>query len=609
MYRSVILFLIFYLINLDAFSQNKENEFHDSSFVYKKIEEFSSKRRVTRLLYGLVFRPVNPKPVSTPAKAKKIINQPVHYADFEGRIIRDIHIITYDPFGYDPKDTSVTPHMIVPKAGNAVHIKTWPMKIRNIMIVKKYDTFDSLRIKESDRLIRSQPYVREVYTLPVCAEGDSVDLYVRVYDVWSIIITGALTPKFFSIDGKDKNFLGAGHQFQGNFKQNYITGKNSYDGTYYAPNIYDTYISSTMRYAIDENKNYVESASLSRPFYSVYTSWAGGASLQKNFSKEVMVDLDSNQFDQKYLYNTQDYWLGRSWQLFKGKSEDERATSFISSLRYYRVHYKDRPSEIYDSAHINANQDFYLAGIGISKRLYKQDNYIFKYGYIEDVPTGRAYSLIGGYQVRENIGRVYLGSRVYMANYHDWGYFNIFFEYGTFFHNKKTEEGCFSTGINYFSNIIKLGRWRLRQFIKPQYTIGLDRPQYERLTLSTEAGIKGFNSYGLYGKERFSVTFQLQSYAPWNIIGFRFGPYLVYSAGMLGTEKSGFTRSPVYSSIGIGLLLKNDYLILSNFQISLAFYPSIPGVGNDVLKVNPVKTTDFGFRGFDISQPSVIGFN
>jgi hypothetical protein len=559
------------------------------------------------MLYRLIFRPVNPQAVATVAK-KKLVSRPVTLSKFEGKVIRDIHIITYDPFGYDPRDTSIKPQMLLPKAGNAVHVKTWPMKIKNVMIVKRYDTFDSLRIKESERLIRSQPYVREVYTSPVLT-NDSVDLYIRVYDVWSILITGALTQKFYAIDGRDKNFMGAGHQVQLKYRHDYTTGKSNYNATYFIPNIYDTYVNSTMYHSIDENKNTAMSVSLDRPFYSVFTSWAGGISLQKNLNRGTLYDLDSTIFEQKYRSITQNYWVGRSWQLFKGKTEEKRTTSFITSARYYRVHFQERAAEIYDSARINANEDFYMGGIGIAKRLYKQDNYIFRYGFIEDVPTGRAYSLVGGYQIREKIGRFYAGGRVYMANYHDWGYFNIYFEYGTFIRGRRTEEGCFSAGINYFSNIIKIGRWKLRQFIKPQYIIGFDRPDHDNLTLSNDYGIKGFNSFGIYGKERLSLTFQLQSYAPWNIIGFRFGPYLVSTVGMLGSQKSGFSRSPLYSSFGIGLLIKNDYLVTSHFQISLVFYPIIPGVGNNVIKVNPVKTSDFGFRGFDISQPTVISYN
>ncbi|OFY86472.1 MAG: hypothetical protein A3F72_15800 [Bacteroidetes bacterium RIFCSPLOWO2_12_FULL_35_15] len=603
MLRAIILssFFLFLVGSLKA-----QLVLKDSTYIYKKIEGYSNKRPFTKFIYKSFFRFKSPPPVSPKKKTRSVAKQ-VPYANCEGKIIRDIHIVTYDPFGYDTKDTSITPHEFLPRAGNVLHVKTIPIKIRNIMLVKKYDTFDSLKVKESERLVRSQNFVREVFISNVLF-NDSIDIYVRVYDGWSAIITGDASPTSFMIDLQEKNILGTGHLFQNKYKQNYFTGENSNSSTYYIPNIYNTYINSSIHYNIDEHKNYMTSFSLNRPFYSIFTSWAGGISLQQQVNHEILTGFDSVKFTQTYKSNSEDFWLGRSWQLFKGRSEEQRSTSIITNARYLRVHYVTRAEERFDTLHLHPNQDFYLVGIGLSKRLYKQDKYIFRYGSTEDVPIGRSYSLVGGYQIKDNLSRWYVGSRIYMAKYHSWGYFNIYLEYGTFLKQSKFEEGSFSTGINYFSNIFKIGRWQIRQFIKPQFTIGHNRLRSDNLSLNSEAGIRGFNGIGLTGTQKFLFTFQLQSYAPWNLIGFRFGPYIVCSFGMLGTEKSGFAGSPLYSSFGIGVLIKNEYLILSTFQISIAYYPIVPGGKNNSIKLNPVKTTDFGFRGFDISAPSQVSY-
>lgn len=104
------------------------------------------------------------------------------------------------------------------------------------------------------------------------------------------------------------------------------------------------------------------------------------------------------------------------------------------------------------------------------------------------------------------------------------------------------------------------------------------------------------------------VTLQTQSYSPWNFIGFRFGPYFTWTFGMLGDETTGFSKSRVYSQFGLGVLIKNENLILNTFQVSIAFYPLIPGVGQNVIKLNPLETTDFGFRDFEIGKPAPIVF-
>jgi hypothetical protein len=103
-------------------------------------------------------------------------------------------------------------------------------------------------------------------------------------------------------------------------------------------------------------------------------------------------------------------------------------------------------------------------------------------------------------------------------------------------------------------------------------------------------------------------TVQTQSYAPWNFIGFRFGPFITYSLGMLGNSSSGFRNSKVYSQIGLGVLIKNENLVLNAFQISITFYPVIPGNGQNIFKTNSYQTTDFGFRDFEIGKPGTVTY-
>ena len=75
---------------------------------------------------------------------------------------------------------------------------------------------------------------------------------------------------------------------------------------------------------------------------------------------------------------------------------------------------------------------------------------------------------------------------------------------------------------------------------------------------------------------------------------------------MLGNAAEGFKNSKVYSQIGLGVLIKNDNLVFSSFQISISFYPAIPGIGQDIFKMNSFRTTDFGFRDFEIGKPGEV---
>jgi len=179
-------------------------------------------------------------------------------------------------------------------------------------------------------------------------------------------------------------------------------------------------------------------------------------------------------------------------------------------------------------------------------------------------------------------------------------------EYGTFLNSLKTEQSVINANITYFTRLIEIGEWKFRQFVKQEATIGINRFSYDNLTLNKGFGMDGFNSTTLSGNSRMMLTFQTQSYAPWNFIGFRFGPFISYSIGMLGDIQSGFKESKTFSHIGLGVLIKNANLIINTFQFSISYYPSIPGVGYNVFKLNSLKSTGFGFRDFEIEKPAIV---
>ena len=61
-------------------------------------------------------------------------------------------------------------------------------------------------------------------------------------------------------------------------------------------------------------------------------------------------------------------------------------------------------------------------------------------------------------------------------------------------------------------------------------------------------------------------------------------PFLFFHLGMLGDAGTGFKNSKVYSQIGLGVLIKNENLVFNTFQLSIAFYPLIPGKDKMFLK-------------------------
>lgn len=587
----------------------------DSTHLYENLASYSKRSKFNLFMYRLVFKsmPAESAKPNVRKKPKKkaykwLIQKP--YSAFEGKTIRHINIETLDPFGFSIGDTIAASNNFLSSSGNKLHVKSLHITIRNLLLIHQNQIFDSLLVKESERLVRSRGFVQNVlfYVSAVPKTADSVDIYIRELDNWSIIPKAIISTSRNTFSFTDKNFLGFGHEFQNAFSRNFSDGKNGYYTNYTIPNLKNSYVGTTLHYDIDGYNNFNRSLDINRPFYSPFAKWAAGAYLAFQLKRDSLKYKDSVYVPLNLRFSTQDYWAGKAIQIFKGNTEDERTTNLILTVRYLRIRYFEKPIALYDPLHNYSTEDFILGGIGISTRKYVQDKYVFNYGVIEDVPVGRVYGLTAGYQMKNNLGRFYVGMRYSFGNYNQWGYLNTNFEYGTFFHDSHAEQGVFTTSVNYFTGLFEIGKWKFRQFVKPQITIGLNRTSNDSLTLKDGYGLDGFNSSALSGTNRLLFTLQTQSYAPWNFIGFHFGPYLICTLGMLGDGPSGFRNSRVYSQIGLGVLVKNENLIINTFQFSISFYPTIPGSGNNIFKINSFSTTDFGFRDFEIGKPAPIVF-
>ena len=601
------LLVFFILVYITGFTDGQQsNNKPDSTQIYKDIEVFSKRSKFTKFMYRVIFKPV--APIFKKKVYKKLIQKP--YSTFEGKIVRNINIITLDPFGFSAIDTTVGKQNFILRTGNKLHIKSKEIAILNLLLFKRNSPFNSALVKESERLIRIQNYVHDVSFFVVSAgtKPDSVDIFIRELDKWTIIPAASISHSGFKVEIIDKNIIGSGHEFQSIFARSFTNEVNFFNLNYSIPNIRNTYIKGILHYGFDGYQNLSRSIIFDRPFYSPLAKWAAGISIASQIRKDSMKFDNTEYVPLNLKYNTYDFWAGKAIHIFKSSDEEEYITNLIFTTRFLGIRYFEKPELIYDPLHIYSNENFYFTSFGISRRKYVQDKFIFKYGVVEDVPVGKVFEITGGFQKRNNTGRMYLGLRFSFGNYYEWGYLSSSLEYGTFFYSLHHEQGALTVGLNYFTGLIELGKWKFRQFIKPEVIFGINRFPYDSLTLKDGYGLDGFNSSALSGTNRILLTIQTQAYAPWNFLGFHFGPFFIYSIGLLGDANIGFKNSNVYSQIGIGVLIKNENLIFNTFQFSISFYPVIPGYGLDVFKLNSFRTTDLGFRDFEIGKPHITTY-
>jgi hypothetical protein len=603
--------LLILLVCANAVSAQEDKKPQDTTKIYRKIEEYSKKRGFTKFLHGLIFEPVEVKKKVANSKPRKKIPKK-RFRTYEGKIIRHINVVTLDPFGYSEKDPAASPKRYMSKLGNRVHIKSKVLTIKNLILFRKNKPLDSLLIKESERLIRTQRFVRGVVINPVLIPNnpDSVDVMIRVLDSWTLVPEVAISGSKTALGLKDRNFLGFGHEFDVNFQKEFSTGNDAFSTRYTVPNIMNTYIRTSLAYEINLEQEYIKSINIERPFFSPFARWAAGVYHDQRFEMDSLPDAEINYAKQNFKSNTQDYWGGHSVRVFKGNTEHARTTNLITTARFLNVNYLESPEPAYDTINFYSDEKLYLATIGISSRQYVEEKFLFNYGIIEDVPVGRVFCITGGWQDKNEDSRLYAGARVTLGKFYKWGYFSSNFEYGTYFKGNTTEQSAFSIQATYFTNLIESDKWKFRQFIKSRLVLGSNRlpSRGDMLTLNSENGIPGFNPTELYGTKKFVLTLQSQAYSPWNLWGFRMNPYFSYTMGLLGQPETGFSKSRIYSQFGIGFIINNDYLVFSSFQLSLAYYPYIPGSGSDIFKTNAFSTDDFGLQNFEIAKPMTVDY-
>ncbi|MEZ0182052.1 hypothetical protein AB9T89_07385 [Flavobacterium oncorhynchi] len=574
----------------------------DTTEIYNRIRNYSKKNKFTKTLHKLIFRAKKPR-----KKEGLLVSNDT--TNFDGKIIRKINIITLDPFGHSVADSTVMPKNWGERTGNRLHLKTKKIAIKNLLLFRKNTVYDSYKVQETERLIRSQRYVTAVRisNKAVGIAADSVDVTIRVLDSWSTIPRFSISSNQMSIGFKEKDFFGSGQQLEYRYTNRFDDGRNGNEATYTIPNIKNTYIGAAVHYNMDLDNNYSKSIDIERDFYSPLTKWAGGVYIGQNFRKDTLQAPDLTYAYQPFKYNFQDLWGGHATKVFE--DENKAITNLIVAARFLNVDFTETPSEVYDPTNFYSDQKLLLAGIGLNRRKFIKDSYIFRNGQTEDVPIGRIYGITLGYQYKNTFWRPYAGAQFSFGNYYRLGFLSMNFEAGTFFHQSKTYETAFLLESNYFTKLFTIGNWKLRQFVNPKVVIGVNRENIigDELNINEQNGLAGFNS-AIYGTSKAVLSLQTQTYSPHSILGFRLNPFFNYSIAVLGSPDNAMLRSKPYSKITLGLLISNDYLVFSSFQLSLSYYPSIPNQGDSVFKTNTFETTDYGLQSFELAKPRIVDY-
>ncbi len=590
----------------DTFKIKNKTRIKDTLDIYKRIQKSANKYKFTRFIYSTIF--IDPAPLKydkKPLSDAQIVKDP--NLVFEGKIIRKITITILDPFGYSANDTSQESINSLQKLGNSVHILSQKRVVQNRLLFKSYDKVFLAKIRESERLLRTANFINDakIYINASLPLSDSVDIKIRVQDKWTIDPSISIGTTSASIRLRDKNLLGMGHTFDQKFKYDLNSG-SQYNNNYIISNIRNTFISANANYF---TKKYNQNLGIQfdRPFYSIFTKYAGGASVNKTWG--TFLYTDSLEKHTKLNYINMDFWFARGFTIPVSKHNIRTGVRLIAAIRYANLQFQQRPTFNIDTNKSNAHNALYLGSFGLSFRKYYKDQYIYRFGANEDVPEGLLVQALYGYYQKEFTGIwKYRGLEISQGKHiPHFGYISANVNYGTLFQNAKNKNSTLTAGIYYFSNLSLENKWYIRQFVNLKYIQGFNKSPLERITLRSDE-MFGFRSGILVGTTKMLLNLSTVMYAPYNLIGFKFAPVVLIGLGMLETRPKSIFTSKIYQSYALGLLIRNESLLNSSFEITGGMYPNLPDQSHAVYKLNPVVSFTLRVMSFAISKPNMVVF-
>ncbi len=522
--------------------------------MYDSLRVRYTRRAVPRFLYNSLFT----RRDSDPFADNRVINENKIYEPYEGLEISGIYIYPLDLISSDST--------WIERTANSLHAVTREKTIRHDLLFRVGDRIDPDVITKSNRNIRSRSYISDVKTTVMLDADDpgKVIVIVVTRDVWAL---GADARINFSgnssVEVYDANILGYGNRLS--VEQNFTWKTWDYGGTMVAldvPNWWGSYFKLHVE-AGRKFDNTTLGADISKEFLFT-TDYAVGASWYNRSTNTYMLYADSSsQVDSRVL----ELWAGKSRLIPAWRN------SIYITGRYTAERFGDRPPvgpRLNPAFH---KKQFTAMGAGLYREHFYTANLIFGYGYREYLAAGYRAEVVTGYLDGEFRDEWYVGGSFRAGGFGKPGYLMCGIGLGNFFPNgKRAGRGALNFEAAYFTNLWKVGpRTRIRQFANLSYLLGWNRDEGANELVSFDGGdqLRGLDTYNT-GTNRARLTLETVVFTPYQPLGFRLAAFLYSDMGLLGNAPNIFANK-FYSTVGLGIRLKNERLVFNALEIRIGF--------------------------------------
>jgi hypothetical protein len=448
---------------------------------------------------------------------------------------------------------------------NNVHVNTRPHIINQNLLFETGDLVDPYLIADTERILRQLKNLRDVriYMEINKEKPDIVDVLVVTQDVSSIGVSASFSSfDKYRLDLFDVNILGYARQLQVSYFRNaHEVRKHGYEITLRESNFFQTFIQGELQYT----DNYLRQRTrlmVGRDFFAPEIKYAGGLDIYRTRENYYFEEYDT--LEMPYTENSVDFWVGRSFEIRK-------RMNLTFAGRVHVRKFMDAPVIFSDSNFFFHDRTLYLGSISFTKRNFLKSLRIRGFGRTEDIPVGGFVGIVFGKEISQFVTRPYVEIDGSFGRYYQKiGYLNTSLAIGSFFRNGEGEEGLLTFTGTYFSDLTKVRKLQLRQFLYFNYIKGFNRIVDQ--TISLDGKWRDAEDRRPFGNKRISMGFETVYFMPWYTYGFQFALFHRFDLNLISDDTALLTTNAVFPAIRAGVRMLNENLVLPAFSVEVAYY-------------------------------------
>ncbi|HTQ64545.1 MAG TPA: hypothetical protein VMI12_07085 [Puia sp.] len=541
-----------------------------------------------------------------------------NFSPYRGKIIRSIYYNRLKVFGTLIEDTAYNPSKLV-RFANKLHFDTREWMIRQSLFFRENDTLNAYKLVDNERYLRSLPFIQDarLYVINTYQDSDSIDIVVVTKDIFEY--GGNLSdfsPTSVAATAYNTNLFGAGQRASVGFRWDEAFSPQWRGGVGYSKyNVGGSFADVSVGYSVLNDRPTTDTGVYERSYYvtvnrPLYSSWAkftGGLNIAYNSSVNVYLLNDS--IYRNYHYNVFDVWAGYNFMnQFKNNGINSENPNLALELRLFNMNFMTKPFQPKYQYDPNYNDHHYLLGKFV---IFHQDffktNYFFGFGRTEDIPLGYNAGVSLGLDDWVGKKRTYTAIEAQKYWFKGKNLISTNLGIGSFWYNRNSEDAVIHLQTDYYSNLFRLQGPKFRQFIHGDYLICLNPDLYKPVNINRENGIFGYRNTIMNGYQRLNLSTQTNYYSNLSVYGFKFNFFLLFQTSLLADDKENLFKSPLYSGIGLGCMIRNENLAFNTVQISVNYLPPVPNAPNSFF-IQLTSVAPIGFNIFALQAPSLITF-